>query len=530
MSYTLNWSDDSLKPPFILNNETVDKQTTSLDLTGKDLINWGEYIQEDVLHLLENFASRGIPPRFPTIGQIWYDANSDKLYLWDGVSWKTVFTAINTPIWITPKKLTSTSNVNIQLEAEHATEYKTLNLPPNLNGSGNGVVSGTLIPGVYTFNSNAIAQGVSVPKQFELTIKNTPKLPVWITPAKITITTMPLSIQFEASDTIKYVLTGGVMPYGTTFTESGLLSGNCVNDLYNFTITAIGEEGSVEKAFELLVNAPAITTTTTGPSSTSTSLQPGNFVWYKPLNGDYAVRDGQFFDGDTYTLNVPLNNTDTHKGGITAGTEGMEFLYILNGNLPPGITSNNSQIMSLQGSPTTEGTYTFVARAKGYENHTNSKGENTIDVTVTYIVGNVSTSSSTSTTSSSTSSSSTSSSSSSTSTSSSTTPTPATPIMTFENFYYHNNDSIFFTITNATPNTTFTFNWKINTGAETSANMLGGTNGIDLSVGGTTDASGNYTSSTGIIENQLGNNTYMIIANFNDPSHSTCSATISIGD
>ena len=41
MAYTLNWSDDSLKPPFILNNETVDKQTTSLDLTGKDLSVWG---------------------------------------------------------------------------------------------------------------------------------------------------------------------------------------------------------------------------------------------------------------------------------------------------------------------------------------------------------------------------------------------------------------------------------------------------------------------------------------------------------
>ena len=391
MSYTLNWSDDSLKPPFILNNETVDKQTTSLDLTGKDLSVWGEYIQEDLLRLLENFASRGIPPRAPTIGQFWYDANSDKLYLWDGVSWKTVFTAINTPIWITPKKLTSTSNVNIQLEAKYATEYKTLNLPSALNGSGNGVVSGTLIPGVYTFNSNAIAQGVSVPKQFELTIKNTPKLPVWITPAKITIATMPLSIQFEASDTIKYVLTGGVMPYGTSFTESGLLSGDCVNDLYNFTITAIGEEGSVEKTFELLVNAPVTTTTTTttaepSSTSTSTSLQPSNFVWYKPLNGDYTIRDDQFFDGDTYTLNVPLNNTDPYKGAISAGTEGMESLYILSGILPPGITSDNMQIMTLVGSPTTEGTYTFVVRGKGYENHVNSRGENIINVTFTYVV------------------------------------------------------------------------------------------------------------------------------------------------
>ena len=429
MSYTLNWSDDSLKPPFILNNETVDKQTTSLDLTGKDLSVWGEYIQEDLLRLLENFASRGLPPRSPTIGQFWYDANSDKLYLWDGVSWKTVFTAINTPIWITPKKLTSTSNVNIQLEAKYATEYKTLNLPSALNGSGNGVISGTLIPGVYTFNSNAIAQGVSVPKQFELTIKNTPKLPVWITPAKITIATMPLSIQFEASNTIKYILTGGSFPIGTTFTESGLLSGDCVNDLYNFTITAIGEEGSVEKTFELLVNAPVTTTTTTtaepSSTSTSTSLQPSNFVWYKPLNGDYAIKDGQFFDGDTYTLNVPLNNTDLHKGAISAGTEGMESLYILSGNLPPGITSNNTQITTLLGSPTTEGTYTFVVRANGYENHINSKGENIINVTFTYIVSNVSISSSTTTTT-------TTAGPSSTSTSSSTSsPTTYSPIIRF---------------------------------------------------------------------------------------------------
>ena len=402
MSYTLNWSDDSLKPPFILNNETVDKRTTSLDLTGKDLINWGEYIQEDLLRLLENFASRGIPPRSTTIGQFWYDANSDKLFLWDGFSWKTVFSAIKKPVWITPRKLTSTSNVNIQLEATNATEYNTSNLPPSLNGSGNGIVSGTLTPGVYTFNSNAIAQGISVPKQFELTIKNASKLPIWITPAKITITIMPLSIQFEASNTIKYVLTGGVMPYGTTFNESGLLVGECVNDLYNFTLTAIGEEGSTEKTFELLVNAPPVTTTTTTttsePSSTTTSVQPGNFVWYKPLNGDYTVRDGQFFDGDTYILNVPINNNDPNKGQINAGTEGPESLYVLSGNLPPGITSNNTQIMTLVGSPTSIGAYTFVVRAKAYEYHTNSRGESTVDVTVTYVVSNVNTSSTSKTT------------------------------------------------------------------------------------------------------------------------------------
>jgi hypothetical protein len=53
--------------------------------------------------------------------------------------------------------------------------------------------------------------------------------------------------------------------------------------------------------------------------------------------------------------------------------------------------------MTLVGSPTSIGSYTFVVRAKAYENHTNSRGESTVDVTVTYVVSNVNTSSSTTT-------------------------------------------------------------------------------------------------------------------------------------
>lgn len=80
-NYTLSWSDDSLKPPFILEGETIDTSSTSLSLTGKGYVGWGEHVQENLIRLLENFASDGVAPANPTIGQLWYDVSVPELKL-----------------------------------------------------------------------------------------------------------------------------------------------------------------------------------------------------------------------------------------------------------------------------------------------------------------------------------------------------------------------------------------------------------------------------------------------------------------
>lgn len=80
-NYTLNWSDDSLKAPFVLTGGTIDTTTTSLALTGKGVINWGERVEENLIRLLENFASNGTAPANPTIGQLWYDVTTQELKL-----------------------------------------------------------------------------------------------------------------------------------------------------------------------------------------------------------------------------------------------------------------------------------------------------------------------------------------------------------------------------------------------------------------------------------------------------------------
>ena len=92
--YMLNWSDNTLKPPFLLPEATVDNHTTSLQLTGKRVVNWGEFLNENMLHLLEHGFSKTAPNN-PTIGQLWLDANNGDLKIFTSQStWNVI---VNVP-------------------------------------------------------------------------------------------------------------------------------------------------------------------------------------------------------------------------------------------------------------------------------------------------------------------------------------------------------------------------------------------------------------------------------------------------
>ena len=86
MPYTIDYSDSG-KSPIVVNDGTVDT-STSLSLIGKNYTNFGEVLNENQLHLLENFAS-GSAPSNPTEGQLWYDTTNNRLMLYDG-SWYTI--------------------------------------------------------------------------------------------------------------------------------------------------------------------------------------------------------------------------------------------------------------------------------------------------------------------------------------------------------------------------------------------------------------------------------------------------------
>ena len=91
MAYTVNYSDDT-KTPITVNDGTINTET-SLTLVGKNFYGYGEYVAENQLHLLENFAN-DTPPFAAgddngVEGQIWFDttANDKELKYYDGSNW-----------------------------------------------------------------------------------------------------------------------------------------------------------------------------------------------------------------------------------------------------------------------------------------------------------------------------------------------------------------------------------------------------------------------------------------------------------
>ena len=60
--------------PLELNDSNINSSQTSLRLIGRGVPNYGEFIIENFVHILENFAGEQ-PPDNPITGQLWFDAN-----------------------------------------------------------------------------------------------------------------------------------------------------------------------------------------------------------------------------------------------------------------------------------------------------------------------------------------------------------------------------------------------------------------------------------------------------------------------
>ena len=84
MAYTVNYSDDN-KTPITVNDGTINTET-SLTLVGKNFYGYGEYVAENQLHLLENFAGP-TPPSGPVEGQQWYNNTLKELNVYKDGNW-----------------------------------------------------------------------------------------------------------------------------------------------------------------------------------------------------------------------------------------------------------------------------------------------------------------------------------------------------------------------------------------------------------------------------------------------------------
>ena len=91
INYNFTWTDNA--NPYktsipTLNYGSIDTSSTSLTLNGSGSLSWGYNVQQNLLHLLENFASPSVSAPSSignpsaTIGQLWYNTDNAELNLW----------------------------------------------------------------------------------------------------------------------------------------------------------------------------------------------------------------------------------------------------------------------------------------------------------------------------------------------------------------------------------------------------------------------------------------------------------------
>ena len=78
MSYNLNKTDGTLLTELV--DGVLDINTTDISLVGRNYSGYGEFINENFIRMLENFANPNSPVT-PLKGQLWYDTSESKLKL-----------------------------------------------------------------------------------------------------------------------------------------------------------------------------------------------------------------------------------------------------------------------------------------------------------------------------------------------------------------------------------------------------------------------------------------------------------------
>lgn len=139
MAYTINLTDGSIFATVA--DGTINTQS-SMILVGKNYAGYGEFLDENFVHLLENGANTTAPGA-PLVGQLWWDKSTNTMKVYNGTTFKTISAA-------TASSSQPTSNVtgdlwwdttNGQLKVYNGSSF-TLVGPASTSGQG---TSGTII-------------------------------------------------------------------------------------------------------------------------------------------------------------------------------------------------------------------------------------------------------------------------------------------------------------------------------------------------------------------------------------------------
>ena len=89
MAYTINLTDGTV---FATISDGTINTSSAMILVGKNYAGYGEFLDENFIHLLEN-GSNTIAPSSPLTGQLWWDKTNNLLKVYNGSIFKTISAA-----------------------------------------------------------------------------------------------------------------------------------------------------------------------------------------------------------------------------------------------------------------------------------------------------------------------------------------------------------------------------------------------------------------------------------------------------
>ena len=90
MSYTINLTNGNILTTVA--NGTIDTTTCSQTLVGKNYAGYGQFLDDNFVHLLEN-AANSTAPSAPLKGQLWFNTTTGVLQVYNGVGFKSLGSA-----------------------------------------------------------------------------------------------------------------------------------------------------------------------------------------------------------------------------------------------------------------------------------------------------------------------------------------------------------------------------------------------------------------------------------------------------
>ena len=93
MTYTLQINTTTGTGNITVPDGALNTTSTSLALPGRNTVNYGLSLNQNLVNLLQNYASVNAPAN-AVLGQLWFDTSGNGLRIYDGQNWATV-----TPAW-----------------------------------------------------------------------------------------------------------------------------------------------------------------------------------------------------------------------------------------------------------------------------------------------------------------------------------------------------------------------------------------------------------------------------------------------